>query len=170
MKRKIYITVSVAVLCAVCLLSSCTDGQGKVSDVEALEPSENISIVDVEQVKKIQTLDELFQIDDGFIYFGRETCATCIAISPILAEIVCDQEIEIYYFSTDYFREEVQISEEDLQTVFDTYKILSVPTVVKCQDGQVYDIFEPKFNEERSNIDDVKKETEQFFTNYLIAK
>lgn len=66
MKRKIYITVSVAVLCAVCLLSSCTDGQGKVSDVEALEPSENISIVDVEQVKKIQTLDELFQIDDGF--------------------------------------------------------------------------------------------------------
>lgn len=62
MKRKIYITVSVAVLCAVCLLSSCTDGQGKVSDVEALEPSENISIVDVEQVKKIMMRSALLQV------------------------------------------------------------------------------------------------------------
>lgn len=62
-------------------LASCVDAN---IDAQKQAPE---SVEDITQVMRIENADGLFSIDNGFVYFGRETCSTCNAFFPILAEV-----------------------------------------------------------------------------------
>jgi len=108
------------------------------------------------KVVKIKNVDEFLAIDTGYIHFGRESCSSCRAFMPILSEIANQKNITVYYFDTGYFRENALLTEDELQTFFSEYQVISVPIVIEIRDGQTNDTYVPMFNEERDNTDVVK--------------
>lgn len=128
-----------------------------------LNNEESDPAIDDTQIVKIERDADLFDIDDGYVYFGRETCSSCIAFLPILTEVANDQGITVYYFDTGYFRGNSLLSEEELQTIFTDYQVLSVPIVVEMRDGEPCSTLIPKFNEQKDNTSDIKESIKTFF-------
>lgn len=53
--------------------------------------------------------------------------------------VACDENIMVYYFNTGYYKENVLISEIDLQMIFTDYQVSSGPLFIEISDGHLYD-------------------------------
>lgn len=62
---------------------------------------------------------------DIYIYFGRPTCIDCRNFEQYLLDILSKNNIEIYYFNTDYWR-----NREGTQDIYSKYGIDSVPQII----------------------------------------
>ncbi|MCL1934781.1 MAG: thioredoxin family protein [Defluviitaleaceae bacterium] len=104
---------------------------------------EHTIINNKEYIIRIENADMFFNITDGFVYFGRDTCPICYRFFPILEEIVNVEQIEVFYFDTDYFRENELLTREELQELFKNYEITHVPIIIRLVDGILYESFTP---------------------------
>ncbi|MDD3393231.1 MAG: thioredoxin family protein [Anaerotignum sp.] len=148
------LVVQTIILISTILLTSCTNTGTNTQESNLAEDSTKI--------ERIESADNFFSIDDGFVYFGRETCSTCKSFLPILTEVTSDENIMMNYFDTGYFRENALLSESELQKIFTDYQVSSVPIVIEIRDGQLYDTFTPEFNEQRDNTTEVKESIKTF--------
>lgn len=98
-------------------------------------------------IKNSQTFNE---ISTGYVYFGRPTCPSCRLFQPLLSDVAREQKVQVYYFNTDYFRENSILSEDELQTIFKKYKIESVPILIKLVNGSLDSSFGADFVEDQS--------------------
>lgn len=72
------------------------------------------------------------------------------------------ENLTVYYFDTGYFRANSLLSESELQEIFSDYQVLSVPIVIKINDGQTVDTYYPKFNEQRDNTEEIQESIRNF--------
>lgn len=105
----------------------------------------------------IEDIEDL--LDDkiiGVIYFGRDTCSFCLTLNGILkSELEAHEEIQIYKFNTDVWRED-----DRFQEVLDKYMITSIPALIRINEDQSVEQFIP--DETASN-----EEAQQSLHNFL---
>lgn len=94
-------------------------------------PSENGTFV------SIDSIDEFYSIQDGYVYFGKDSCKQCRLFKPILENTIKNQTNTVYYFDTDFFRNELHVSESELQNIFDAYEIVGVPIVIQIKESHL---------------------------------
>lgn len=92
------------------------------------------------QITRIENSDMFRMINTGFVYFGRDTCPFCREFKPLLEKAILQENIEVFYFDTDYFRKNNLLTEEELQDIFREFMIFQVPTLIKVREGLVYDV------------------------------
>lgn len=113
----------------------------------------------------ISSLSEFHEIENAFIYFGRESCEKCLLYEPILKEILNENKQAIYYFNTNYFRNETETTEEELQELFADYEIVGIPMIIEIKNGKL---------ETKLQLEEFKKdETDQMrdvTKEYLLSK
>lgn len=155
------IFVPIIILLIAILLTSCTS----ISAHTGVNKLENNMIEDYRPLERFESANGFFTVNNGYIYFGRETCSTCKTFLPILTEVVSENNIMMYYFDTGYFREKSLLTESELKKIFNNNKVFSVPIIIELRDGQVYDTFTPEFNVKKDNTADVKGKIEKFLKN-----
>jgi len=67
----------------------------------------------------------------GFIYAGRPTCPYCQAFSPILAEVVRQEDLTVYYYDVDAAGKDSESRSKALAAIGAT----GVPTFVYVENG-----------------------------------
>lgn len=93
------------------------------------------------QVKQVTEIQDVYKINNGYIYFGRPTCPSCRLFEPILKLIAEERHIKIKYFNSDYFRKEKKASDEELMKLFEKYEVARIPLLVYIKDGKLYEAF-----------------------------
>ncbi|WP_407372187.1 thioredoxin family protein [Carnobacterium sp.] len=88
-------------------------------------------------VEEISDLDNLNDMEDGFIYIGRPTCPHCAILYPRLEQIVKEENVTVLYLNTDEFRET-----ENLTEILNKFEVIYVPSLIELQNGEVVNIFE----------------------------
>ena len=155
MKR---IIVNIFSLIFILLLAGCSDTLTPVSDSEVPDVST--------QLVRLESPEEFYDISTGFILFGRSTCSTCEVFLPVINSIVSEESVVVYYFDTGFFRENSLMKENELQELFSTYQVLSVPVILRLDNGSVIETFSPTFNEKRDNVNEVQENTRTFLLNF----
>lgn len=107
---------------------------------------------------QIENIEDL--LDDkviGVVYFGRDTCPFCLTLNGILkAELDSIENIQIYKFDTDTWRED-----DRFQEVLDKYMITSIPALIRISADMTVEQFIP---DENMNNEEVLMLLEQFLT------
>lgn len=107
---------------------------------------------------QIENIEDL--LDDkviGVVYFGRDTCPFCLTLNGILkAELNSIENIQIYKFDTDAWRED-----DRFQEVLDKYMITSIPALIRINADLTVKQFIP--DESESN-EEVNNSLHQFLT------
>lgn len=89
---------------------------------------------------QIENIEDL--LDDkviGVVYFGRDTCPFCLTLNGILkAELDSIENIQIYKFDTDIWRED-----DRFQEVLDKYMITSIPALIRVNADFTVEQFVP---------------------------
>ncbi len=93
------------------------------------------------QIESIKAIEELTQISDGIVYFGRDSCGACRTFIPILYDALTDADIKIYYFDTEYLKKVASVPREELREIYDEYKVVAVPILVQIVEGKVTNTF-----------------------------
>lgn len=91
--------------------------------------------------KQITEIQEVYEVDEGYIYFGRPTCPSCKLFEPILRLISRERHIDIKYFNSDYFRKEKKVTDEELMKVFEKYEVARIPLLAYVKEGKLYEAF-----------------------------
>ncbi|AEG61416.1 thioredoxin family protein [Desulforamulus ruminis] len=115
-----------------------------------------------EYVLDITVANTFYEISDGFVYFGRPTCPSCELFKPLLTEVAKEENIQVYYFNTDYFRNNSLLTEAELKEIFEKYQIQQVPILIKLVNGSLDSSFGANFIEEESGK--IKEEIRDFVT------
>lgn len=92
-------------------------------------------------ITQIESLEEVDEISEGYLYFGRPSCPPCRLFQPITEQLAKDYNIPILYFNSDYFRKEAKVSDDELMVVFDKYKIERVPILTYIRDGELFEAY-----------------------------
>lgn len=127
---------------------------GKLDENKGIESSGLISQISetskVNQESKIENIDEekglvnlldayaIYDMESEIVYFGKDTCGTCQEFQPLLEQIIGEKDLKVYYFNTNYFRENTDISEDDLQKIFDDFTVNAVPAIYEIRNGKVF--------------------------------
>ena len=61
-----------------------------------------------------------------YIYFGRPTCIDCRNFEQYLLDVLSENNIEIFYFNTDYWR-----NREGTQDIYSRFGIENVPQIIR---------------------------------------
>jgi predicted bacteriocin transport accessory protein len=117
--------------------------------------------IDAQYFINISDYEEFSRINDGIIYFGRDSCPECAKFTPILKEIAIEQKIDIYYFNTDYFRQNSILSEDELQTIFNEYHVTNVPILIGIKHGGFNSLFSVTLNE---NVESMKETVRNYIS------
>lgn len=80
----------------------------------------------------------IYSMEKEIVYFGKDTCGTCEEFKPLLEEIIEDKGLKVHYFNTNYFRDKSDLSEDDLQKIFDDFGVTSVPVLYEIRNGKLY--------------------------------
>ncbi|KXG77106.1 hypothetical protein AN619_06360 [Thermotalea metallivorans] len=115
-----------------------------------------------EYVIDIKDANTFYEISDGYVYFGRPTCPSCELFKPLLTEVANKEKVQVYYFNTDYFRDNSLLTEEELREIFEKYKIEQVPILIKLVNGSLDSSFGANFVE--NEAEKIKKEIRDFIT------
>lgn len=111
---------------------------------------------------QITDTSELYQLSDAYIYFGRENCPSCELFLPLLEEVTKEEKIQIYYFDTNYFRDNSLLTETELQAVFEEYRVEEVPVIISVKAGEVNGAYGATFTLEQA--DNIKKDIREFLS------
>lgn len=125
----------------------------------------SINSFNKEYLVQIRDANELESIINGIVYFGRPSCPNCIKFQPTLKRMITENKTTVYYFNTDYFRENELLTEEELSKIFQRFTIEEVPLMVVLTDGSLTDMFNPNriYNEAE---DSMIKELSTFLNEY----
>lgn len=104
--------------------------------------------------KQITEIQEVYKVNEGYIYLGRPTCPSCRLFEPILKLISKERHIDINYFNSDYLRKEKKVSDEELMKVFEKYEVTRIPLLAYVIDGKLYEAFgsELSGNKDQSTV------------------
>lgn len=90
-----------------------------------------------DKIKQADEIKYIYNLEDGYIYFGRPSCPACKRFKPILKLISQERNLKINYFNSDYFRKEKNAPEDSLMMVFEKYNIDSIPHLVYIENGEI---------------------------------
>lgn len=86
----------------------------------------------------------------GVVYFGRDTCPFCQVYNGLLKkELEKNNELIIYKFDTDIWR-----NNENYQLVLSKYEITTVPSVIKINMDNTFEIFVADENMTDSEVEE----------------
>ena len=91
-----------------------------------------------EYIVGIQSLDFLSEKGDYIVYFGRPTCPGCIGFEKSLLNYLEDTAQSVYYFNTDYWRDDSRFKQ-----ILSKYQVDNIPVLVKISNGQYVKSFFP---------------------------
>lgn len=132
-------------------------GSVKETSIEA-EKSTMETVFDDFSIQ-IENIEDL--LDDkviGVVYFGRDTCPFCLTLNGILkAELGSIENVQIYKFNTDTWREDDQFQE-----VLDKYMITSIPALIRINSDLTVEMFVP---DEKASDELVMQALEKFLMN-----
>lgn len=98
----------------------------------------------------IDNLDFFNTHINTYVYFGRPTCIDCKNFEPYLLDVLSENNIEVYYFNTDYWRDR-----EGTQDIFSKYEIDSVPQIISIDsEGNISRYY---FDEDSDVKDSIKQ-------------
>lgn len=103
------------------------------------------------QIKSLNQLESINTNNKNFLYFGRPSCPSCKIFLPILEIISKDYNEEIFYFNSDYFRNETNVTDEQLLEIFDKYEVQSIPLISYIKNDITENAFGAVFNLNESN-------------------
>lgn len=109
-----------------------------------------IKSLNEEYILDITDVNAIGALNDEYLYFGRPTCPACELFLPLLEEVASEENVKIYYFNTDYFRNNNLVLEDELQNVFKSYQVEQVPLLIELENGKVVGSLNVDFNEEES--------------------
>ena len=99
-------------------------------------------------LKEINSINSFKELSNEFVYFGRPSCVKCEIFEPILNEVLREEKKEIYYFNIDFFRNNLLLTEDDLNELFEKYKIIEIPTIIKLDyDNNLESLFSISIND-----------------------
>lgn len=79
-----------------------------------------------------------------YIYFGRPTCIDCRNFEQYLLDVLSENNIQIFYFNTDYWR-----NREGTQDIYSRFGIDNVPQIIRIDsEGNI-----SKYNYDQENGD-----------------
>lgn len=82
-----------------------------------------------------QKFEELIKEKENvWVYIGRPTCDDCDRFSPVLKEVIKENNKKVYYYNTDEARKE---NEEKLINHLNKLGVKSVPTLIYFKKGEV---------------------------------
>lgn len=115
----------------------------------------NISVVSNDFLPQIQDINTLLNGDfTGFVYIGRDSCPFCLEFNSILKEFYLnDDEIKIYKFDTDFWREDYMFNK-----VLTNYNINSVPSLLRIDNNGEFEVLNVNLSE-----DDIIITLQEFF-------
>ena len=62
------------------------------------------------------------------------------------------ETVNVYYFNTNYFRDNALITEDEMAQILETYQVVEVPIIVEIQNGQVIGSYGANFNENETEM------------------
>ena len=78
----------------------------------------------------------------GFVYFGRDTCPSCLEFNELLKNAISYLNgVEIHKFDTDYWR-----SHGDFRAILDMYGVSKVPMLVRIESSGIIEWFNIDIN------------------------
>lgn len=101
---------------------------------------------------------DLYLNTETIVYFGRESCKSCVAAESFLIPLLKDYDMKILYFDTDTWR-----SHEIFQKVLNDFEITSVPSIAKISNGKL--IYSFSLISPEGNVDTIHIKT--FFDSYF---
>ena len=149
--RSVFIVMLVMVIligagCGTMYVNERTESTGSVKETSVEAEIATMETVFDDFSIQIENIEDL--LDDkiiGVVYFGRDTCPFCLTLNGILkAELDSIENIRIYKFDTDTWRED-----ERFQEVLDKYTITSIPALIRINSDLSIEMFVP--NEKASN-------------------
>lgn len=102
----------------------------EVSNTEGVAQTEEANLK--EKFTEIDDIAILDEIKTGYIYFGRPDCPYCNIMEPILFEVLNELNLEIYYFETSKFKDDINFDE-----VLDNHLVEYVPTLIYKDNNEV---------------------------------
>lgn len=72
--------------------------------------------------------------EDMWVYIGRPTCEECDRFSPVLEEVLKENDKSIYYYNTD---DAVKEGEQEMIDMLDKLEVNLVPTLIYLKEGKV---------------------------------
>lgn len=79
----------------------------------------------------VTNLDDLLNLENGFVYFGRPTCPGCVRFMPQLIAAVEASEISVYYFNNDDWREDPRFMD-----ILGAFNVTGVPNLTIVENGE----------------------------------
>ena len=149
-QKKIIITITISIFCI--LLFIIIYQQNEIDnlryDIEKFYSSYEEEIVKDDFSVQINDIDILKNNDfSGIIYFGRDTCNFCSEFNKILKYNFDFNQITLYKFDTDKWRDNPNFSE-----ILNKYNVTTVPILVKILPNQEIIYFIPNENENENEI------------------
>lgn len=89
-----------------------------------------------EKVEEIYGIENLFNVNNGFIYFGNSTCPYCQIFYPWLEKTTEEIDMNVAYVNTEKY------SKSELEKIVQSYNLEYVPYLVKIEDKEVVERFE----------------------------
>lgn len=136
MRKKIYIIILLVIILMITFVNS-SKNINKISYTKKeLKIDEDVYDSFTNKITDINDLinNEIY----GYIYFGRDTCPICLYINKFLEEeYVENEDLLIYKFDTDYWR-----NDENFSNILNKYKISTIPTLIRINNDKSYETLE----------------------------
>lgn len=99
---------------------------------------------------------------DGFVYFDSPNCPGCKLFKPLLTKVAKEENIQVYYFDTNYLINNSLLTENELIRILEEYKIIQVPIVIKFVNGSLDSSFGANFT--AAQDEEIKEKIRDFIT------
>lgn len=106
--------------------------------------------------------EDVIALEEGIIYFGKETCPQCTTLESYLVKCFAslEEDFRIYYFNTNTWREDVLFDD-----VLKKYHVNGVPYIIYIKDGAVFQVLQiSDLDDERQSLEEIK----HFFLYYEV--
>lgn len=118
------------------------------------------------KLEPLTSIDQLYDVlgsdETSYVYFGRPSCPDCEDFIVILMEVISDNGITVYYFNTDYLKDEAEYEE-----IIDIFDVVWVPALYKVRGNVITDRFPMRFERDPNDVevDECRQGLYAFFEN-----
>lgn len=97
--------------------------------VESSKASGSLISLDSQEIE-----EHIKNKENLWIYIGRPTCPECEKLSPVLKEVLEENNKHVYYYNTDEARKE---NEQEMITLLEKLEVKLVPTIIHLKEGEI---------------------------------